>query len=357
MGVSYLSQAAGGEKTSTGRLISNVGSGVLSTSLIGSQIGSVFGPLGTAVGGAVGALGGLVLGLNNAKKAGEEYAQAQRIQASELASEKSGKALQEYFQKNTVASRAEALSSLKALSTAETATGIGVTRQRASAFGQAIGYTNETQEQFYERTAKTQMAGAEQAQSFLANEMMKSGKTFDEISKILKPEDFKLLTQNIAEADLEYIRLQKQRAATIAEYTTRGDLDAASKLQKQTDTELDALRVSISKSKTAQDSQAAQAAALAAAAQKSAILLEKSILDLEKVFDTVAQVFNRTSFEMDELGNRAKDIISGTFTSRGMNLQRDINILQNPNAYTEQERKGATTRNTSLMGPIGGFVA
>jgi TP901 family phage tail tape measure protein len=209
------SQSMGGEKTEAGRNTTAVGGAMMNYAAIGATLGSVIPGVGTALGGVVGAAAGLVVGLQDAKKANEEYAQSQREAKAATALDKSGKALEAYMAKPGAAQKQAFMSSFAATSEAEAAVKAGTKRQTASSFGKMLGYQDENINDFAARTAKTQTAGADQAKQFLTAEMMRTGKNFGEISKTMSPEQFKTLATNIAEADETYAYFQIQRANEI----------------------------------------------------------------------------------------------------------------------------------------------
>ena len=80
------------------------------------------------------------------------------------------------------------------------------------------------------------------------------------------------------------------------------------------------------------------------------------IYDLELL--SVYSVSGKKSFDIEELGNRANDILSGKETATsGAAIRRDINVLKNPAAYSAEQNRAALTRNTGMLGPVGGFAA
>lgn len=210
LAVESLSKAYGGESTDTGRMVGSVGSNALNYGATGAAIGSMIPVVGTALGGLVGAAAGVVIGFQEAEKAGQEYAVSQNKAAAEVASGKSSKALQQYTSDNTLSNRRAFIASFASTSEAEAKTNASMKRERASSFGKMLGYSDEDIETFSQKKAATEQAGADQAAQFLATEMMNSGKTFDQISKSMNPAEFQMLAKNMAEADSRYIMFQEK---------------------------------------------------------------------------------------------------------------------------------------------------
>lgn len=356
MGVEALSNAMGGEKTESGRTISAVGGSVANMASIGATVGSLFGPIGTGVGAAAGALAGFVMGLGDAKKANEEYAQSQKVAASQAATEKSGKALQAYMSKPGGAQKLAFFKSFNEASSVEAAAGEGIKRQRASGFGKMLGYQDETTADLGKRRAETQKAGAEQAQQFLEAEMMRTGKTFDEVSKSMSPAQFKTLTSNIAEADEKYAAFQLQRADEIKKLRDSGRGAEADAVQAQTNKDLAAMAENISRRATAEAGAAAQAKAAAEASKKLQVVMMQAVVSLEKSFNALDEVLNKSSFDLGQISGKADEIFSGKASLTSSTFAKTNNVLQNPNAYSAAERQAAISSSASRMGPTGQLV-
>lgn len=356
VGIDMLSKSAGGEKTEAGRNIASIGGGILNMGSTGAMLGSMFGPMGTAIGAVTGGLIGLGMGLADAERANEEYAQSQREAAAATASDKSGKALEAYMTKPGAAQKQAFMSAMSATSEAEAAVGAGVKRQTASSFGKMLGYQDESITDLAARKAKTQTVGADQAQQFLANEMMRTGKTFGEVSKTMSPDQFKMLTSNIAEADETYAYFQIQRANEIKKLRDSGRGAEADALQAETNTEQANLAKNIAERKLAEASAAAQAKAAADASKKLDMVLMQAVLGLEKAFGSMEEVLNRSSFELGQIADKGDQIFSGKASLTSSTFARTNNVLQNPNAYSAAERQNAINTSAARMGPAGALV-
>ncbi len=347
MAIEQLSKSMGGETTDTGRKISSMGSQALNYGSTGAMIGSMFGPLGTGIGAAVGALAGLTLGFFEAEKAGKEYAQSQRQAASDLAMEKSGAAVERFAQSGTVADRDIAIKALAESSSKEAAVGSGLMMEK----GEGIS-------DFAKRRAQTQKGGADQAEKILVTEMMKSGKTFEQLSRSMNPTEFKMLAQNIAEADQAYAYFQTQRANEIARLKSEGRGAEAAALEARTITDQETLAKNIAERKL-REQEAAFAAQRAAAASKAlATSLSRAVMNLERTFDIMNQSMQRTSFQFEQSGNRLQEISSNQVSlASGQDLNRQINVLENPEAYGAAERNAALASSATMIGPQGNMTA
>jgi len=355
--IDSLSKSMGGEKTETGRQIASVGSQALNYGAMGASIGSMFGPVGTVLGGVAGAAAGVILGFQDAEKAGKEYAQAQAQAASELASEKSGKSLDTYLGSQTAANRTAFLSDMGSATQAEAKVGAGITGEKASSFGKMLGYKDEDAREVGKRKAKTQQAGADQAEKFLAAEMMRSGKTFSELSRSMNPAEFKMLAGNIAEADETYATIQTMRANEIEKLRSSGRGEEADALQDYANKELAGLANKIAERKLAEEQAAVMAKKEADAKKELVLVTMRAVLSLEKTFGAMDQALNKVSFSLEEAATKREEMLSGRASLSSGNIDKDINILQNPNAYSAADKAGAAARSTAIMGAkTGGFV-
>jgi hypothetical protein len=284
-------------------------------------------------------------------------AQAQAQAASDLASEKSGKSLDRYMGSQTTANKQSFLSDMRATTAAEAVTGGGVTREKASSFGKFLGYQDESSADVGKRKAKTQTAGADQAEKFLAVEMMKSGKTFNELSKSMNPAEFKMLTTNIAEADERYATVQAMRANEIEKLRASGRGAEADALQDSTNKELAGLATQIASRKLAEEEAAAMAHKEAEAKKALVLVTMRAVLSLEKTFGAMDQALNKVSFNLEAAATKREEMLSGRASMSSGNIDKDVNILQNPNAYSAADKAGAAARSTAIMGAsTGGFV-
>jgi TP901 family phage tail tape measure protein len=190
------SSLAGGESTTSGRMISNMGGDALNYGSIGATIGSFFGPWGTAIGGAAGALVGLTTGFFKAQKAAEEFAEKTRQAKIEKSSESISTLLDEFI-KNPEANKenldvgmADIFAELKSLAAQEAEKNLSKESLRTKTTTEIV---------------TTQKAGSESATRILEAAMGKTGKTLDEVSASIDPKTFRILTQQIAQVSPEYI--------------------------------------------------------------------------------------------------------------------------------------------------------
>jgi TP901 family phage tail tape measure protein len=190
------SSLRGGESTTSGRMISNMGGDALNYGSIGATIGSFFGPWGTAIGGAAGALVGLTTGFFKAQKAAEEFAEKTRQAKIEKSSESISTQLDQFL-KNPEANTqdlnvgmAEIFTELKTLAAQEAEKNLSKESLRTKTATEIV---------------TTQKAGSESATRILEAAMGKTGKTLDEVSASIDPKTFRILTQQIAQVSPEYI--------------------------------------------------------------------------------------------------------------------------------------------------------
>ncbi len=357
LAIDSVSKAMGGEKTETGRQVASVGSNALNYGTTGAMLGSMFGPVGTVLGGVAGAAAGVIIGFQEAEKAGQEYAQAQAQAAVDLSSEKSGKTLDKFLSNPTGANRQAFMGDFKDTAAAESVSSGALRRNRASSIGKLFGYQDETSKEFGKRSAKTQQAGADQAEKFLAAEMMRSGKTFQQLSQSMNPTEFKTLVTNIAEADETYATVQAARANEIEKLRASGKDAEANAVQDRANTELAGLATQIAQRKLAEEEAAALAKKEAEAKKQLIVVTMRAVVSLEKTFSAMDQALNKTSFGLDAIGNKREEMLSGRASLTSNNTDKNINILQNPTAYSAKERAAAAAQSTAIMGAkTGGFV-
>lgn len=360
MVVDSVSKSMGGETTDIGRKVGSMGGQALNYGSMGAMVGSMvapllgpLAPLGPALGGLLGGVAGLTMGFFEAEKAGQEYAQSQRQAASDVAMEQSGKAVEKYAASGSALDRKNAIAALTESSAKEAAVGAGLQREKAGYFTSGEDITA-----FAERRAKTQKGGADQAEKILSTSMMKSGKTFDELSKTMNPTEFKMLASNIAEADKNYAYFQTQRANEIARLKSEGKNAEAAALEASTAAESENMAKNIA-ARAMKEHDAAIAAQKAAAASKAlAMTVERAILNLERTFDIMNQTMQRASFEFEEAGSRIQEITSGQVSlASGQELNRQINVLENPEAYSAAEKNKAIASSAAMLGSQGAMVA
>jgi hypothetical protein len=356
--VDSLASAAGGEKTDTGRTISAVGSNVLNYGAMGAAIG---GPWGAAAGAAI----GLAAGLMEAKKAGEEYAQAQLESKAQIATEKSGQAIAAYSaDPRKAGGREAAFAALTQATTAEDAAMNNKQTQKVGFFGKAAnfltmgaaGYRDQTTAELAESNMKGQEEGAKQARELLSLEMTRTGKTFAEISKSMKPEELKMLANNIAQADQNYVYFQTQRALEIKKLKDQGRNAEAAALQDQTNKEQAAMAENIAARSMKEADAGIMAERAAAASAALGIALEKATMTLEKSFEAMSQSLNKFGSTIEQSAKAREQIVSGQASLTGNTFNRDADILQNPSAYSTRERQQAMNRSASMLGSQGNLA-
>jgi TP901 family phage tail tape measure protein len=359
LAIDSVSRSMGGEKTEQGRTVSAVGNSVLNMASTGAALGSIFGPLGTVVGGAAGAIAGWTMGLQDAKKANDEYAQSQRQATAEKKAEKSGAALSEFVSADTkgkqILGRQRFLSSFQETSEAEAAVGANVKPEKASWFGKMLGYEDETSVSAGEKRAETQKAGAQQAEQFLAQEMMLTGQTFSELKTNMKPEAFEMLTRNIAESDKTYAAYQVGMRKQIDAAT---DPAEKARLEAELNSQTKVMAESIARRRTAESEAAAQAKKAADASKRVA---EVSIQLAQTMIKNVINSFQKMGSSIDRASNNISDaadnfnrVVEGKLIGPAVpqQLTNDIRAMKDPNAPSK-ERDAARTRAAAGLGATG----
>ena len=185
----------GGESKSAGRAISSMGGDALNYGAIGATVGSLiapilgpFAPFGTAIGAATGGLIGLVTGFAKTYKAADEFAEKTRQIKVQDIGEKLNSAIDRWSKENVPLN--DIISkNFMSLQTAEAGSLKGNNLQQP--IGDIISQ-NKT--------------AAEAAIKIVETEMMRTGKTFAEVSSSFDPELFKQLQLAIVETNAEYIQ-------------------------------------------------------------------------------------------------------------------------------------------------------
>ena len=377
--IDQISKAQGGESTEAGRRTSAIGSSVINYGSSGAMIGSMFGPWGTAIGAASGALVGFVAGLDDADKATQEYVTAQAKAKTDTLMETSSQAIDKFAADPTKVNRENLYTQYSKATASEAVLGDSIKQQKVGRLGSitnaALKYTgigtaanivggltgmdldftskNESLNSVSKRKAESQKAGADQAEKILAAEMMNAGKTFSQLSTSMEPGKFKTLTQNIAEADTGYQMKREMLTQRVAELTAANNPAAAKRVQEEGNKELEALANTIAQRVTLEESNAAKAKAEAAAKQALIDASIKAAMSIEKSFEIMEQSFNKFGNEIDNLTAKSAQIMSGKASLTSSSNQNAINVLQNPDAYSEKERKQAIAQASSNLGPQG----
>jgi TP901 family phage tail tape measure protein len=343
--ISSASTSLGGPETNLGAGVGALGS-ALNFGTIGAQIGTSiapllgpFGALAPLVGGAVGALGGFVSGLYDARRAFEEIKKERAKVAVEKQTQLTATSVDAFIKTPSDTTRSSAIASIGELGA----------KEQERRFLQPGATVKEI--------ASLEAAGADQAKKVLFSEMERTGQTFQQLSKSLSVTELKTLKDNIAQADEEYISEQLFYAKRIRELqasgASPGQIEAVEKerinaLNKATDNAVKRATV---------EGEAAAALKRAADKQKAlAIAIDKAILSVQRTFSTVDQVLNRVAFEISEAGAQREAILSGSADLGGQEISKAINILQNPQAFTQEERQGATSLATPSLGGVGSFI-
>jgi hypothetical protein len=344
--LSSASKALGGPETTAGAAVGAAGD-ALNFATIGSQIGTaltplislipVVGPLiapfAGAIGGAVGALFGFVKGLNNAEEEAKKLAIEQSKIKLEKTVEQTSKEVARFTAKPTSSGLSAAISAVQTTAAAE----------RSS---------REIQKPTsVEDIIKLEQAGAQQALDILTAALSDSSKTFAKLAEDLTPEQLKTLKDNIVEADQEYIKEQQFYAKRIAELRSSGDFAAADSVEKEKNAKIQALGDAIFQ-RTTQELDAKNRAAVLAKQQEAALVaLNKAVSSLARSLSTIDQALNKAAFSIEDTAKRREEIISGQQSLSGnRSTERLINILQNPQASTERERREAAQAAQPVLG-------
>ena len=184
----------------------------------------------------------------------------------------------------------------------------------------------EEKKSVFQEQASRNAAMASQAQRLIENKL-RSGMS---IGQVGQSADFDKLAKQIASADAEYLRLQG---------TSGGDQILA-RIKK--DILEDPAKIAIEASMK-------QQAAMVAAANAA----HKAAMSLDEFSKGLSQGLDRASFELENLKaaeESAAQAISGEAKNR-TSTSRNINILQNPSAYSAGERQQALNVATSTLSP------
>lgn len=354
--VDQVSKSRGGENTAEGRRTSAIGNSVLNNAGMGMMIGGMFGPWGAAIGAAAGGLYGLVEGFKEADKAVKELAAEQAAAAREQAAEKTGEKLNTY---NRLADRAATgpmspgdlkaakdsfFGSLKDLRNKE-----DLSLQTEVRKGKQPG---ETEDQYIQRLSETQRAGAEASQNFIVSEMQRTGKSSSEVLSGLGAVERGRLTSQIAQTDDRYIKKQLEFGSAADAREKRGDIAGANRLRAQAAKELAILEEQITRERLKEADilqESINAEKERAEAMKQADhAARQMVISLQKTVDAMNQSTNVGNFAIQQRMQNIEAISSGK--SRPVNFDENINILENPRAYSATERERAINQSSFGMG-------
>ena len=311
-------------------------------------------PFAPAIGGAVGALLGWQSGVEEATKAIMDLKVETATKATNLAAEKSADSLSRYQQiatannnRNNIPIRQEEKKFMSTLS----ATGIAEEAQfRAEVTrGKQAG---ETSDEYQKRLRQTQAEGSKQAQSFVEFEMNRTNKTSAEVLKGMKPDDRKELVKQMAQSDERYVERKAMGQKQAEELRKQGRVGEAIDIEVATARRLAEMEEQIAKERLAgadallkaKQAEEARLSALkeaAHAARQMAVSLQKSV-------DAMNQSTNAAQLMVSEGNAKIEAISSGE--SAAPNFNRDINVLQNPLAYSANERRAALQKGSFGLG-------
>lgn len=337
MAISHFASQAGGESEARGRAIQDIGGGAATYGAVGSEIGRAFaGRRGGIIGGLAGAAYGGISGYGQTSKTKLAYDEKTQQELINKQGEDSGKGIEAYIKTGKEVDRKIAMLKFERLQQEESKGSSQLTKKEG-----------ETSEAFTQRLQKIQEQGATQAKDILFNQMKKTGKTFEEVSKSMNPQELEMLTRNIAETDSEYIQLQQQKNIDIAGLRASGANKAADDLEKTYNNRLAALSNTLTKRQTAELDASMQAERLSKEAKRLFDAMRKSTMSIETTFNAIGQAIDKTSFNISQASSRGEEIISGKIN--GVNpFERNVNILKNPSAYSAAERQSASSSNGLL---------
>lgn len=373
-GVDMLSRSQGGENTAAGRTTSVRGNAALTGAGLGMIAGQMsqpilaalapftggltlaIAPFAPAIGAAIGGLIGFASSAEEASSSVKELAIEQANSAREMAAEKTGQKLTSY---NTLADRAAVgkmspgdlkmakdafFGSLKDLRSKE-----DISLQAEVSKGQQPG---ETRDQYIQRLSQTQTAGAEASQNFIVSEMQRTGKSSSEVLSGLKGSERDRLTSQIAQTDPKYIEKQLEFGKTIKLREEQEDTEGANRLRQTALKELAILeqQLTAERLKEADILQKSinEEKARAKAMQEAEHAARQMVISLQKTVDAMNQSTNAGNFAVQQRMENIEAISSGK--SRPVNFDKNINILENPRAYSAAEREKAINQSSFGMG-------
>jgi hypothetical protein len=366
LGLDSLANAYGGEKTTAGRNISNIGGGMLNMGGTGAMIGSMIMPgIGTVIGGGIGAGIGYFSGKQGAKQAHQAAADAELQRKTGIAQERSQASFGKY--QESVSSgltsgtefnnaRNEAISAIgsAAMTSAGSrgtsdlpATGLYKQAEKASYFGKMLGYTDQDKGEHIKNIAKDNAGVADQAKSFLTSEMQRTGQTLQQLSKSMNPSQYEQLLQAMAQADESYIANEQGRAAELERH--KGDLAAQAAINKSYDEQGNKIKQNVAQKLTKQQ----EAINKTIQEQKKYdAALRKMTMSFTTMFKTLGEVNGKQSYDLNKKSSRREDILHGRATvSNG--IEDNINVLENPSAYSQSQKDAALKQAGGFLGPAG----
>jgi hypothetical protein len=227
--------------------------------------------------------------------------------------------------------------------------------------------TSRAEEQFQTRQrgvkeiTEANKGTAQQAKQILATDMMSSGKSFKEFQDSMNEttvgqKEFKMLTEDMANADNAYVDLQESRNREIKELRSAGREEEANALQESTNQELDTLRLIIAERNLAEANAKVAADKIAKEQEKLSKAINRATVSLLKSFDAIDQSFNRTAMVIGQLGNKRSEIVSGKKSLTSNQFAERADVFKNPLAYSRQERQGAIDQTKGMFGPIGDVI-
>lgn len=367
---------AGGEKTATGRAISNVGGDIANYAAMGAMLGSMIPGVGTALGGLAGAAVGAVTGMMKLEKANREAAESAQRDKTETTREQSAKNIEQYSIKASQVgisneernrARTNAVMGLRSNRSQEQ-TLADVISQNAEAEDRPGFFGSRSfaeQEAANERTVKeiseARQGTAQQAEQILATDMISTGKSFKELQASMNKtsegqQQFKMLTEDMANADKTYIDLQRSYNGQIAALRSEGRDEEANALQENVNKDLDGLRLRIAERNLAEENARVAAENIAKEQEKLSRAMNRATVSLLKSFGAIDQSFNRTAMVIGQLGNKRSEILTGKKSLTSNQFAERADVFKNPLAYSREERQGAINQTKGMFGPIGDVI-
>ena len=367
---------AGGEKTATGRAISNVGGDIANYAAMGAMLGSMIPGVGTALGGLAGAAVGAVTGIMKLEKANREAAESAQRDKTETTREQSAKNVEQYSIKASQVgisneernrARTNAVMGLRSNRSQEQ-TLADVISQNAEAEGRPGFFGSRglaEEEAANERTVKeiseARQGTAQQAEQILATDMISTGKSFKELQASMNKtsegqQQFKMLTEDMANADKTYINLQESRNREIKDLRSEGRDEEANALQENVNKDLDGLRLRIAERNLAEENARVAAENIAKEQEKLSRAINRATVSLLKSFGAIDQSFNRTAMVIGQLANKRSEILTGKKSLTSNQFTERADIFKNPLAYSREDRQGAINQTKGMFGPIGDVI-
>ena len=353
--ISSAASAFGGESTVTGRRIGSMGTNALNYGATGASIGSMIAPilgplapLGPLLGTLGGAVAGLTIGFFEAEKATKAFNLEATKKDLETQNERLAKNVTEYTTNRTSSNRQNALIQL----------GVSTSLANKVAPKTVTEGKNQTETEanlntFSEEYSKTFTKPLEAAKGIVVADMIATGKTFNEISSSMNPSEFKDLATLVAKSNNSYIRMVAQQDLYVEKLKKEGKNKLASEAEKGFSKQRSAFLAKELANLAISESASVEAARAAKEAKKASIQLQKTMLSIDTSFEIVAQSLNKSSFDLSNIVSKAEEAMSGKANIRATGAEQNVNILSNPMAYSKQQRAGAVSSSSRMLGDMG----